>query len=51
MIVIDDMIDIDIDRYDDIKLNKKKDPSVDASIPFGRGNNVITGGRGREVSG
>jgi hypothetical protein len=24
------------------KLNKKEGPSVDASIPFGRGNKIIT---------
>jgi hypothetical protein len=33
------------------KLNKKEGPSKDASIPPGRGNKIIMGGRGREGPG
>jgi hypothetical protein len=33
---------------DHMKLNKKEGPSVDTSIPFRRGNKIITKGRGRE---
>jgi hypothetical protein len=31
-----------------MKLKKKEDQSVDASVLLGRGNKIITGGRGRE---
>jgi hypothetical protein len=33
------------------KVNKKEDPSEDASIPLKMGNKIITGGRGREGQG
>jgi hypothetical protein len=33
------------------KINKPKDPSEDASIPFGREKKAITGFRGREGNG
>jgi hypothetical protein len=36
---------------DHMKLNKKEDQSVDASILLRRGNKIITGGRGRKGPG
>jgi hypothetical protein len=36
---------------DHMKLNKKEDQSVDASVLLRRGNKIITGGRGREGPG
>jgi hypothetical protein len=40
-----------IQLTDHMKLNKKEGPSVDALIPLGRGNKIITGGRQKEVPG
>jgi hypothetical protein len=40
-----------IQLTDHMKLNKKEGPSVDASIPFRRGNTIIMVGRGRERPG
>jgi hypothetical protein len=37
-----------IQLTDHMKLNRKEGPSVDASIPFRRGNKIIIGGRWRE---